>query len=106
CATLLSEVHMAVKMVEGDATKIGDRKQLNTLCDVLGNRQASLDAANKVLADVRTRERELEKILRDKEAAFSQSELLKFIHARKYARNPLQFANAMAGLPDMGWHQS
>lgn len=44
--------------------------------------------------------------LRDREAGLALSELLNFITKKKYARNPLSLANAMAGLPDMGWAQS
>jgi hypothetical protein len=51
-------------------------------------------------------EKDLDQKLRDKEAGFALSELLDFITQRKYARNPLRLANAMAGLPDMGWEQS
>ena len=44
--------------------------------------------------------------LEEKESAFAQSELLDYIDRAKYARNPLGLANAMAGLPDLGWSQS
>jgi hypothetical protein len=51
-------------------------------------------------------EKNLDKDLRAKEAGFALSELLDFITQKKYARNPLRLANAMAGLPDIGWAQS
>jgi hypothetical protein len=51
-------------------------------------------------------ERNLDKDLRAKESGFALSQLLDFITQKKYARNPLRLANAMAGLPDMGWEQS
>ncbi len=44
--------------------------------------------------------------LMDKEAGFAQMELLDFIGKKKYARDPLGLANAMAGLPTMIWQVS
>jgi hypothetical protein len=41
-----------------------------------------------------------------REAAFAQSELLDFILSDRYASTPLNFANAMAGLPAIHWRQS
>jgi hypothetical protein len=51
-------------------------------------------------------ETDLDRDLKAKEAGFALSELLDFITQKKYARNPLRLANAMAGLPDMRWEQS
>ena len=51
-------------------------------------------------------ETDLDRDVRAKETGFALSELLDFIKQKKYARNPLRLANAMAGLPDMGWEQS
>jgi len=51
-------------------------------------------------------ERNLTQELRDKEAGFAQTELLDYITKKKYARNPLGLAKAMAGLPEIGWSQS
>lgn len=51
-------------------------------------------------------EKNLDKELRAKEAGFALSELLDFVTKKKYARNPLRLANAIAGLPDMRWEQS
>jgi len=40
------------------------------------------------------------------EAGFAQNELVDFITTKKYARDPLGLANAMAGLPTMTWQVS
>lgn len=48
----------------------------------------------------------IEEDLADKCASFSQSELLQYITSKKYARDPLGLANAMAALPDISWEQS
>ena len=61
--------------------------------------QLKLDAAQAVL-------KRTERDVADKEAGFCQSELVDFITLKKYARNPLGLANAMAGLPDMAWETS
>jgi hypothetical protein len=58
-----------------------------------------LDAEQAVL-------KRMERDVADKEAGFCQSELVDFITLKKYARNPLGLANAMAGLPDMAWETS
>ena len=62
--------------------------------------------ARETLASARDTEKMLSDELRDKEAGFAQAELLDYITKKKYARNPLGLANAMAGLPDLGWPQS
>jgi len=61
--------------------------------------QMKLNAAQAVL-------KRMERDVVDKEAGFCQSELVDFIVRKKYARNPLGLANAMAGLPDMAWETS
>jgi hypothetical protein len=49
---------------------------------------------------------EFEDRLEISEAYFCQSELLDFIGSGRYRPVPLNFANAMAGLPYMRWRQS
>lgn len=44
--------------------------------------------------------------LRGLEAGFARLEILRFCKSRRYEMNPLNLANAVAGLPDMGWRQS
>jgi hypothetical protein len=49
--------------------------------------------------------KELEAKQADQEASYSQNELLRFIAVGKYAHNPRNLAQAMAGLPKIGcWH--
>jgi len=62
--------------------------------------------AREALALARDTERKLTEELRNKEAGLAQAELLDYITKKKYARDPLGLANAMAGLPDLGWPQS
>jgi hypothetical protein len=44
--------------------------------------------------------------LRAQEAAFYQMELLNYLTSKRYAVEPVSIANALAGLPTMGWRQS
>ncbi len=69
-------------------------------------RQAELELVRTQLDAATVTDKRLTEARADKEASFSQTELLDFITRKKYARNPLGLANAMAGLPDMGWRQS
>jgi hypothetical protein len=48
----------------------------------------------------------LEQQLRDGEAHFARTELVRFRKSRRYTLNPLNTANALAGLPFIGWRQS
>jgi len=48
----------------------------------------------------------IEKEIKEIEAHFAQSELLRFVLSERYVFAPLNFANAAAGLPHMGWRRS
>jgi hypothetical protein len=63
-------------------------------------RRAACQDAQDQAFTAETKERALENELLDMEAAYSQDELLMFITKAKYALNPLNLANAMAGLPN------
>lgn len=70
----------------------------------LSKRRAKCETAQSELDAARVAERALEQRVTDMEASFAQDELLKFIKKRfidgEYARHPLNFANAIAGLPN------
>jgi hypothetical protein len=55
--------------------------------------------------DLDERLKALEAAQFDAEAAYAQNELLSFLKG-KYKLNPRNLANALAGLPQMGWEQS
>lgn len=48
----------------------------------------------------------LKKLLTKQEASFSQNELLRFTRNKRFEKSLLNFAKAMAGLPDYGWLHS
>ena len=50
--------------------------------------------------------KELDKKVQDQETYWYCSQLLAFLRKRKYAIEPLNLANALAGLPEMGWYES
>jgi len=52
------------------------------------------------------RQRKADAALRNCEAQFARTEILKFRKNRRYNKNPLNTANALAGLPFIGWRQS
>jgi hypothetical protein len=80
-----------------------DEYEISTLCE----------QCERELAEATAKQRECDlrlDALRDdlklQEAHFAPSELLKFILSERGRLNPLNFANAMAGLPFIGWRQS
>ena len=48
----------------------------------------------------------IEKEIKEIEAHFAQTELLRFVLSERYVFTPLNFANAAAGLPHIGWRRS
>jgi hypothetical protein len=72
-------------------------------CDARDSALAS--AQHEYNRDLR-HDRHLTEQLADEEAHFAQLELLRFILSLRYSLIPINFANAMAGLPYMGWRQS
>jgi hypothetical protein len=67
--------------------------------------QALIDAtAQRVLWD--SRRREADAALKNCETHFARTEIMKFCKNRRYIKNPLNAANALAGLPFIGWRRS
>jgi len=50
--------------------------------------------------------RNLQDEMQKQEAAFARNELFRFLRSKKYKLNPRNLANALAGLPIIGWRQS
>jgi hypothetical protein len=67
--------------------------------------QAFRSAEAEYLA-VNSRRDKLEQQLKDGEAHFARTEFVRFCKSRRYTLNPLNTANALAGLPFIGWRQS
>lgn len=73
--------------------------------EALNRLQRLLQAADD-LKKLETRREALNKQWLDHKAYVFQSELLDFLHSRRYAINPHNLADALAGLPGMKWRQS
>lgn len=69
-------------------------------------RKTAVGAAEQGRRALEEQERKLRNKIADAEAGFARRELLRFVLERRYSLTPLHFANAMAGLPYMGWRQS
>jgi hypothetical protein len=52
------------------------------------------------------RQQDMEKLIAEGEAYFARTEFLRFLKSKRYTLNPLNIANALAGLPYIGWRQS
>lgn len=83
-------------------------EQLEAMKRRISDYKAELDSANNGYEAAQTKQREIARKLDEMEAAYAQDELLMFIQTRfikpkkRYARNPENLANAMAGLPWAG----
>jgi hypothetical protein len=65
----------------------------------LSRRENSLIESNEKIGGI-------QKEIKGIEAHFAQTELLRFVLSERYVFVPLNFANAAAGLPHMGWRRS
>jgi hypothetical protein len=68
--------------------------------------QAELSRREKNLIEYTEKIRGIEEEIWEIEAHFTQTELLRFVLSERYVFTPLNFANAAAGLPHMGWRRS
>jgi hypothetical protein len=73
---------------------------------VFKRRNTEHRSAKHLSRELSQKERLLSKRFRNERAFFAQTELLSFLRSGRYSFTPVNLANAMAGLPDMGWRQS
>lgn len=69
-------------------------------------RQIRLVASEDRLKALKSQHDSLDSTVRDQESYVFRSQLLDFLHSGRLALNPRNLANALAGLPLMGWRQS
>jgi hypothetical protein len=79
------------------------REELKPICE---ETEAAFAEANRTLFQLQTRLAWMDRAVQQREASFSQTQLLEFIASDRYTSTPLTFANAMAGLPVIRWRQS
>jgi hypothetical protein len=69
-------------------------------------RASALKTVQEKLSPLNSEYQNQQATLLDGEAHFAQSEVLRFCKSRRYSLTPLNTANALAGLPLIGWRQS
>jgi cellobiose-specific phosphotransferase system component IIA len=80
-----------------------EREKWSRRCESV---RAELSRREKNLIEYTEKIRGIEKEIKEVEAHFAQTELLRFVLSERYVFAPLNFANAAAGLPHMGWRRS
>ena len=98
CFRSCLDADAAMKMAGPDDAAAVQEEALNRF-------QRLLQAAND-LKNLETKREALHKQWLDQKAYVFQSELLDFLLSRRYAVNPHNIADALAGLPGMKWRQS
>lgn len=73
---------------------------------ILAELDENLARANERCASKVSERKALEEQLKDGFAFFARAELANFCTEKRYMRNPFNAANALAGLPYIGWRQS
>jgi hypothetical protein len=69
-------------------------------------RAAKLAQADELYAAAKNREDKLDKLLKEGEAYFARTEFTQFCQSRRYRLTAVNTANALAGLPFIGWRQA
>jgi len=87
----------------GQATKRRDRKPVRK---ELVKRRKEAQQVTEEYRKLSERERGLLAQLKLSEASFARREVFQFLKSKRYELNPVNLANAAAGLPFMGWRQS
>jgi prefoldin subunit 5 len=103
------EVERRIESIESamriDATQMSEGDQSVVDEQIRKRAAAAAHAGNEYVA-VRDRQQNLEILLKDGEAYFARAELFHFRQSKRYRLNPLNIANALAGVPFIGWRQS
>ena len=74
--------------------------------DQISRRGQKLSEAKTEYEVLQKKERALQDKLSDGEAGFARAEFVRFCRSNRYRLTPLNIANALAGLPYIGWRQS
>jgi hypothetical protein len=88
------------------STAASSEGQQAIIDDQLRKRVEALVRAGKEYEDLRSRQQSTEARLKDCEAYFARSEVVDFCLSERYRIKPIHVANALAGLPLIGWRQS
>lgn len=74
--------------------------------DQISRRAEKFSHAEAEYSAIADRRRKMEELLLDGEACFARAEFVRFCKSNRYRLMPLNIANALAGLPHIGWRQS
>ena len=74
--------------------------------DQIARRRENFSNAEAKYEAARKRQDETQNLLLDGEATFARDEFVRFCRSNRYRLTPLNIANALAGLPHIGWRQS
>jgi hypothetical protein len=74
--------------------------------DQISRRGQKLADAKIEFDRLKEHQHEVEKLLLDGEASFARNEFARFCASSRYRLTPMNMANALAGLPYIGWRQS
>jgi hypothetical protein len=77
-----------------------------TIHDKIKERAEILAHAGAEYLALTDEQKNTEEHIKDCEAHFARTEFVRFCKSRRYRLTPLNTANALAGLPDIGWRQS
>jgi hypothetical protein len=105
----LEEVDKRVGSIERamriDTTQLSEGEQIVVDDEIRKRVAVAVRAVNKYWA-LQDQQNTLENLVKDGEAYFARAELVHFCKSKRYRLRPLNIANALAGLPFIGWRQS
>ena len=78
----------------------------NVIRDAINERARTLAHAGEEYLAIQDREQDLDRLVKDGEAYFARVEFVRFCRSNRYRLTPLNVANALAGLPFVGWRRS
>jgi len=99
CREALDKANRALSDQLSDRDKAAVLDQISRRGQKLSDAQTEFDFQEK-------QQREVQELLFDGEASFARSEFARFCASDRYRITPMNIANALAGLPHIGWRQS
>lgn len=105
----LEEVEKRVESFERflriDAPRLSEGEQIVVDDEIRKRVAEAIHAVNEYFA-LQDQQKALENLVKDGEAHFARAELVRFCRSKRYRLSSLNIANALAGLPLIGWRQS
>src|SRR5258708_3399415 len=99
CREALEKAERALSDQLSDSDKAAVLDQISRRGTKLSDAKAGYDSLDK-------QQRDVQELVLDGEASFARDEFARFCGSNRYRLTPMNIANAMAGLPYIGWRQS